>query len=84
MTPDSYVREHGRGAFEEYVANALPLSRYWIDELNKRHPATAPGRKAAPAAARGHLELVSAPMLRESSPKCWGATSTLPPRCCRQ
>ena len=68
--PDSYVREHGREAFEEYVANALPLSRYWIDELNKRHPGDSAEAKAArAAAARGHLELVSAPMLRESLAK---------------
>ncbi len=65
--PDSYVREHGREAFEEYVANALPLSQYWIDELNKRHPGDSAEAKAArAAAARSHLELVSAPMLRES------------------
>ncbi len=68
--PDSYVREHGREAFEEYVANALPLSQYWIDELNKRHPGDSAEAKAArAAAARSHLELVSAPMLRESLAK---------------
>jgi len=56
--PDSYVREHGREAFEEYVANALPLSQYWIDELNKRHPGDSAEAKAArAAAARSHLEL---------------------------
>ena len=68
--PDSYVREFGRAAFEEYVANALPLSEYWIRELNARHPGDSAEAKAARAsAARLHLELVSAPMLRESLAK---------------
>jgi DNA primase len=68
--PDSYVREFGREAFEEYVANALPLSEYWIRELNVRHPGESAEAKAARAsAARLHLELVSAPMMRESLAK---------------
>jgi len=68
--PDSYVREYGREAFEEYVANALPLSEYWIRELNVRHPGDSAEAKAARAsAARLHLELVTAPMMRESLAK---------------
>ena len=68
--PDSYVREFGREAFEEYVAKALPLSEYWIAELNARHPGESAEAKAARAsAARLHLELVSAPMMRESLAK---------------
>jgi DNA primase len=68
--PDSYIREFGREAFEEYVASALPLSKYWIDELNKRHPGDSAEAKAArAAAARLHLEQVSAPMMRESLAK---------------
>ena len=68
--PDSYVREFGREAFEDYVAKALPLSEYWIRELNARHPGESAEAKAARAsAARLHLELVSAPMLRESLAK---------------
>jgi len=68
--PDSYVREFGREAFEDYVSKALPLSEYWIRELNVRHPGDSAEAKAArAAAARNHLELVSAPMLRESLAK---------------
>ncbi len=64
--PDSYVRELGQAAFEEMVANALPLSEYWIRELNVRHAGDSAEAKAGrAAAARLHLELVSAPMLRE-------------------
>ena len=64
--PDSYVREFGQAAFEEMVANALPLSEYWIRELNVRHAGDSAEAKAGrAAAARLHLELVSAPMMRE-------------------
>ncbi len=68
--PDSYVREFGQDAFEQYVANALPLSEYWLRELNVRHPGDSAEAKAGrAAAARLHLELVSAPMMRESLAK---------------
>ena len=68
--PDSYVREFGQAAFEAMVANSLPLSEYWIRELNARHPGDSAEAKAARAsAARLHLELVSAPMMRESLAK---------------
>ena len=64
--PDSYVREFGQAAFEDMVANAFPLSEYWIRELNVRHAGDSAEAKAGrAAAARLHLELVSAPMLRE-------------------
>ena len=64
--PDSYVREFGQAAFEDMVANALPLSEYWIRELNVRHAGDSAEAKAGrAAAARLHLEVVSAPMLRE-------------------
>ncbi|TAG84052.1 MAG: DNA primase [Burkholderiales bacterium] len=68
--PDSYIREHGREAFEKFIDSALPLSRYWLRELNARHPGDSAEAKAARAsAAREHLEVVSAPMLRESLAK---------------
>lgn len=68
--PDSYIREHGRDAFEKFIDSALPLSQYWLRELNARHPGDSAEAKAARAsAAREHLEVVSAPMLRESLAK---------------
>ncbi len=68
--PDSYIREHGREAFETFIDSALPLSQYWLRELNARHPGDSAEAKAARAsAAREHLELVSAPMMRESLAK---------------
>ncbi len=68
--PDSYIREHGREAFEAFIDSALPLSQYWLRELNVRHPGDSAEAKAARASeARKHLELVSAPMMRESLAK---------------
>lgn len=84
--PDSYIREHGREAFEQFIDSALPLSQYWLRELNSRHPGDSAEAKAARAsAARAHLELVAAPMLRESLAKSLeadvniSAHSLLPP-----
>ncbi|MDO5687582.1 MAG: DNA primase [Neisseria sp.] len=35
--PDSYIRAHGREAFERLLKNdALALSKYWLDELSRR------------------------------------------------
>jgi DNA primase len=34
--PDSYVRGHGKAAFEALVSAAVPLSRYLLDELTAR------------------------------------------------
>jgi DNA primase len=68
--PDSYIREHGREAFEAFIDSALPLSQYWLRELNAKHPGDSAEAKAARASeARKHLELVSAPMMRESLAK---------------
>jgi DNA primase len=68
--PDSYIREHGREAFEKFIDSALPLSQYWLRELNAKHPGDSAEAKAARASdARKHLELVSAPMMRESLAK---------------
>jgi DNA primase len=68
--PDSYIREHGREAFEAFIDSALPLSQYWLRELNAKLPGDSAEAKAARASeARKHLEIVSAPMLRESLAK---------------
>jgi DNA primase len=34
--PDSYVRAHGKAAFEALVSDAVPLSRYLLEELTAR------------------------------------------------
>ena len=63
--PDSYIREFGRKRFEEQLARALPLSEYFIEELERRHPLdTAEGRAALVAEARPYFESLSAPLLR--------------------
>lgn len=35
--PDSYIREYGAEAFKATVAEAMPLSRFMLDELASRH-----------------------------------------------
>ncbi len=35
--PDSYIREYGQEAFKATVAEAVPLSRFMLDELSSRH-----------------------------------------------
>ncbi len=35
--PDSYIREYGQEAFKATVAEAVPLSRFMLDELASRH-----------------------------------------------
>jgi len=35
--PDSYVREFGAQAFRQQLSDALPLSRFFLDELAARH-----------------------------------------------
>ena len=63
--PDSYVREFGRAAFEELLGEAMPLSDYFIRELERRHaPATAEGRAALVTAAKPYFESLAAPVLR--------------------
>lgn len=59
--PDSFVRQHGREKFEQLLAAALPLSRYFLEEL-QRHadPATAEGRAALVHAAK--------PLLKQMAP----------------
>ncbi|MEZ9397909.1 DNA primase [Vibrio splendidus] len=47
--PDSYIREHGKDAFEQLVQNATPLSTYLFDnliELHKLNLGTTEGKSA--------------------------------------
>lgn len=58
--PDSLVRQAGKEAFEEQIKQALPLSAYLLNELNRRHsPRTMEGRAA--------LFNEAVPLLRELS-----------------
>lgn len=36
--PDSYVREHGKEAFEALAGNAMPLSQYLVQHLSEENP----------------------------------------------
>ncbi|NAZ96427.1 DNA primase [Vibrio toranzoniae] len=47
--PDSYIREHGKNAFEQLVQNATPLSTYLFDnliEIHKLNLGTTEGKSA--------------------------------------
>ncbi|KAB0463323.1 DNA primase [Vibrio kanaloae] len=47
--PDSYIREHGKSAFEQLVHNATPLSAYLFDnliEIHKLNLGTTEGKSA--------------------------------------
>ncbi|MGF1642422.1 MAG: DNA primase [Thiotrichales bacterium] len=37
--PDTYLRQHGQASFMQLAANAVPLSRYFLETLKARHPA---------------------------------------------
>ena len=63
--PDTYIREFGRAAFEGELGRAVPLSEYFIQELERRHPTeTAEGRAALVAEAKPYFESLAAPLLR--------------------
>jgi DNA primase len=63
--PDSYIREHGKEAFEQLVRSAPTLSEFLISELRSQHNLDAPeGRAGFLAAARPYLEKVGAQLLR--------------------
>jgi DNA primase len=63
--PDTYIREHGREAFEAFATGAMPLSRFLIEHLKAEADlASAEGRAALVSAARPHLQRVVAPALR--------------------
>ena len=43
--PDSYVRDHGGAAFEELVAQAVPLDTYVLQQLVMQYPQDQAGRE---------------------------------------
>jgi DNA primase len=63
--PDSFVREEGRQALEKRLADARPLSRFFLEELKARSdPGTAEGRSRLVHEAKPLLQKLAAPALR--------------------
>ena len=63
--PDSYVRKHGKDAFEQLVRAAPMLSEFLIAELRSQYDlANAEGRAGFLVASKVHLEKLAAPVLR--------------------
>ncbi|MGH8700762.1 MAG: DNA primase [Burkholderiales bacterium] len=74
--PDTYVRQHGKSAFEGLFARSVPLSRFLIDELTGRvELATAEGRARCVHEAKPLLRQMPAgalrlQLVRELAEKC--------------
>ncbi|HLX79145.1 MAG TPA: DNA primase [Burkholderiales bacterium] len=63
--PDSYVRAHGKEAFEQLVREAPTLSEFLIAELRAQHDLNTPeGRAGFLIASKTYLEKLTAPALR--------------------
>lgn len=62
--PDTYVRKHGKAAFEDLLVKADPLSRFLIDELRSSADINAPeGRAKLLQQAKPLVKQIAAPML---------------------
>ncbi|MBX3619073.1 MAG: DNA primase [Rhizobacter sp.] len=62
--PDTYVRKHGKAAFETLLGKADPLSRFLIDELRSRVDVqTSEGRAKLMQQAKPLVKQIAAPML---------------------
>ena len=63
--PDSYVRGHGKDAFERRVEEAPTLSEFLLDELrSSAKPSSPEGRSRLLSTAKPHLKQIAAPGLR--------------------
>jgi len=63
--PDSFIRAHGKEAFEQLVREAPTLSEFLIAELRSEHDLNKPeGRAGFLVASKVHLEKLTAPALR--------------------
>jgi len=63
--PDTYVRKHGKDAFEKALGGAVPLSRFLLDEVSARVDlATAEGRAKCLHEAKPLLKQIQAGGLR--------------------
>ncbi len=62
--PDSYIRDHGREAFEQALTEAIPLSTYLLQELQgEQDLRKEEGRAAMLQRAKAFLKQISAPLL---------------------
>jgi DNA primase len=63
--PDTFIRKHGKDAFEKLVAGSQTLSEFLLAELRAHSSlATPEGRSQFIAAARPHLQKIAAPSLK--------------------
>ena len=63
--PDSFIREHGKEAFEAVLAKAQPLSAFLLAELLSRVDAkTAEGRAQLLSSAEPYFKQIVAPLLK--------------------
>jgi len=63
--PDTFIRKHGKEAFENKVAQSKPLSEFLMDELRAQCDVrTAEGQAQFVAAAKPYLQQVVAPTLK--------------------
>jgi DNA primase len=63
--PDTYIRRHGKDAFEKLVREAQTLSSFLLGELRSQSElATAEGRSRLLSAAKPYVQKIAAQMLR--------------------
>jgi DNA primase len=63
--PDTYIRKHGKGAFERCVAESQLLSEFLLAELRNQADIRSPeGRARLLVAAKAHLQKIAAPSLK--------------------
>ena len=63
--PDTYIRKHGKDAFEKLVREAHPLSQFLLSELSGQSDLKTPeGRAGFLALAKPHIQKLTAPALR--------------------
>ena len=59
--PDSFVRERGAEAFEQEIADAMPLSQFLLREVTQEHDLDSPEGRA-------HAQFEARPLLQAMSP----------------
>jgi DNA primase len=63
--PDTYVRKHGKDAFEQRVGEAETLSQFLLGQLRADADMASPeGRARLVSAAKPHIQKIAAPALR--------------------